>query len=75
MFWITYIYFNFVPAPKQGTRLYFLRKHWEILKQLFEKKMDKNFVSARYIFVKQASIIDEEVEPENELPEIIKRRK
>ena len=66
---MTFNYFNFVPSPKQGTRLYFLRKPWEIFKQLFErKKKDRNFVSGPYIFVKQTNIVDKEVEPENELP-------
>ena len=61
MFWITYIYFNFVPIPKPGMQLYFQRKTWEIFKQLFERKKERNFVSCRYIFVKQVSNVNKEV--------------
>ena len=62
MFRITNVYFNFIPTQKQSMWLYFLRKPWEIFKQLFERKKERNFVSCQYIFVKQASIVDEEVD-------------
>ena len=53
-------------------RLYFLRKPWEIFKQLFEERKQRNFV--KVVDMKQASIVDKEVEPENELPEVLRRK-
>ena len=73
MFEITYL-FNLESVPKQGTRLYFLRKHWEIFKQLFEKKKGKrNFVSL-CVTVEQDSIVDEKLEPENHLPTVLRSK-
>ena len=68
MFWITYIYFNFLPTPKQDMRLWYLSS-------CLKEKKKRNFVSCRYVFVKQASIVDEEEEPKDELPEVLRRKK
>ena len=68
MYVLNHIYFNSVPVPNKVCN-YFLRKtFWKYLSNCLNKKIKKKKKIVRgSIFVKQASIVNEKVEPENKL--------